>query len=53
MPALCPKLESGGGATHTAGPAVGEHTREVLQGLLGISDEELQDLIESGAVGKC
>ena len=32
-------------------PSLGEHNREVLQGLLGLSDEELADLQEAGAIG--
>ena len=33
-------------------PALGEHTQEILQGLLGMSDEKVSDLVKSGAVSK-
>jgi formyl-CoA transferase len=32
------------------GPSLGEHNREVLQGMLGISDEELARLHAEGAI---
>jgi len=32
-------------------PKLGEHNREVLQGLLGLSDDELADLQEAKAIG--
>lgn len=32
-------------------PSLGEHNREVLQGLLGLSDEELAELQEAKAIG--
>jgi len=32
-------------------PKLGEHNREVLQGLLGISDEEVARLEEEGVIG--
>ena len=35
---------------HHAGPAVGEHNREVYGGLLGLSDAELADLAREGVV---
>lgn len=34
-----------------AAPKLGEHNREVLQGLLGLSDEELQQLEANGTIG--
>ena len=33
------------------GPKLGEHNREVLQGLLGLSDQEMAELREAGAIG--
>ena len=32
-------------------PSLGEHNREVLQGLLGLSDDELAELQEAKAIG--
>jgi crotonobetainyl-CoA:carnitine CoA-transferase CaiB-like acyl-CoA transferase len=34
-----------------SGPKLGEHNQEVLQGLLGLSDEEMAELQEAGAIG--
>ena len=34
-----------------AAPALGEHNREVLQGLLGLSDDELAELHEAKVIG--
>ena len=36
----------------TAPPAIGQHTREVLQGLLGCSDEELAALATHGVIAE-
>lgn len=33
-------------------PALGEHTQEILQGLLGFSDGKIDELINAGAVSK-
>jgi crotonobetainyl-CoA:carnitine CoA-transferase CaiB-like acyl-CoA transferase len=33
-------------------PALGEHTQEILQGLLGMSDGKIDELINAGAVSK-
>ena len=53
MPAICPKLERGAGRTDSAGPRVGEHTRDVLKGVLGLSDKDIDGLVASGAAGQC
>jgi crotonobetainyl-CoA:carnitine CoA-transferase CaiB-like acyl-CoA transferase len=42
------KLSRTPGAPAGPGPALGEHTRDVLAGL-GYSDEEVASLLESGA----
>ncbi len=42
------KFEAG---ARGAGPKLGEHNREVLQGMLGLSDEEMAELQEAGAIG--
>lgn len=34
----------------SAPPVLGQHTREVLRGTLGLSEQEIQDLIADGAV---
>lgn len=44
MPGIVPKLSETPGDIGWAGPALGEHTAEVLQGLLGVSEAELADL---------
>ena len=53
LPALCPRLEHGRGATQWAGPELGEHTRGVLEGLLKLSPEQVDKLAASGAIGEC
>ncbi len=44
VPAMAPRLSATPGRTRRAGPDLGEHTREVLQGLLGLADAEIEDL---------
>jgi crotonobetainyl-CoA:carnitine CoA-transferase CaiB-like acyl-CoA transferase len=41
--------ESSGGITRP-GPLLGEHNREILEGILGIEPAEVSRLIERGAV---
>ncbi|MDX1512671.1 MAG: CaiB/BaiF CoA-transferase family protein [Gammaproteobacteria bacterium] len=48
IPALMPKLDRTPGGTRWTGPALGAHSREVLCGLLGISDAEFRDLAARG-----
>ncbi|WP_407151113.1 CaiB/BaiF CoA transferase family protein [Bradyrhizobium sp. ORS 86] len=38
-------------AIRTAAPTLGEHNREVLSGLLGLSDAEIADLTREGIIG--
>jgi len=45
LPAVVPKLSETPGRTEWAGPEVGAHTREVLSGILGLSDAELDALV--------
>jgi crotonobetainyl-CoA:carnitine CoA-transferase CaiB-like acyl-CoA transferase len=52
VPALCPVLTHGRGRTEWAGPELGEHTREVLEGLLAMPAERVDALIASGAVAQ-
>ncbi len=44
FPGVVPKLEQMPGAVRWLGPELGEHTREVLGGILGLSDSELAEL---------
>jgi formyl-CoA transferase len=44
FPGVVPKLEQMPGAVRWSGPELGEHTREVLGGILGLSDSELAEL---------
>ena len=46
-----PFLRLGEGAPSAGAPALGEHTAEVLQGLLGLTPEDLRTLKEGGALG--
>lgn len=50
MQAVIPKLSYTPGVILWAGPALGAHTHEVLQGELGISDSEMAALREAGVV---
>ena len=48
IPAVVPKLSLTPGRTEWPGPALGAHNREVLGGLLGLSDEEIKALVLRG-----
>ena len=50
IPAILPKLSGTPGGTEWAGPPVGAHNREILGGLLGLSDEELERLEVNGVI---
>jgi crotonobetainyl-CoA:carnitine CoA-transferase CaiB-like acyl-CoA transferase len=50
IPAILPKLSDTPGATRWAGPAVGAHTDEVLQGLLGLDGDEIASLRARGVI---
>jgi formyl-CoA transferase len=50
MQNVAPRLSENPGAVRWAGPALGEHNAEVYQGLLGLSDTELEGLRESGVI---
>jgi crotonobetainyl-CoA:carnitine CoA-transferase CaiB-like acyl-CoA transferase len=50
IPAILPKLDKTPGATHWPGPELGSHNTEVLCGLLGLSEDELQALSSYGIV---
>jgi crotonobetainyl-CoA:carnitine CoA-transferase CaiB-like acyl-CoA transferase len=51
IPAILPKLVDTPGATQWPGPQLGEHTEEVLGGLLGLSGEELGRLRSEHVIG--
>lgn len=48
----CPIKLSDSDVTVERSPLLGEHTLEILQDVLGIQGDELQSVIDSGAVGK-
>ncbi len=50
IPAIVPKLSATPGRTDWPGPALGEHTDEVLSGLLGYDAERIAALREAGVV---
>ena len=50
LPAIIPKLSETPGKTEWAGPTVGEHTREVLGQVLGLSDDEIRTLSDKGVI---
>jgi formyl-CoA transferase len=41
MQNVAPRLSRTPGRVRTAGPALGEHNREVWQGVLGLTDDEI------------
>jgi formyl-CoA transferase/CoA:oxalate CoA-transferase len=45
------KLSATPGSVRTAPPRLGEHTRSVLQGDLGVTDAELERLVAAGVIG--
>jgi hypothetical protein len=45
------RCAAAGARTRWAGPDLGAHNEEILCGELGLSAEELDALVESGAVG--
>ena len=51
MQGIVPKLGATPGSIRSTGPSLGSHNAEVLQGLLGLSDEEIRKLGAAGAIG--
>jgi crotonobetainyl-CoA:carnitine CoA-transferase CaiB-like acyl-CoA transferase len=51
MPAAVPRLSDTPGRVRWAGPALGQHTAEVLGELAGLGDAELAELRQAGVVG--
>ena len=50
IPAILPRLSATPGGTEWAGPSVGAHNHEILVDLLGLSEEDLDGLIDKGVV---
>ena len=50
IPGMAPRLSATPGATTWPGPPLGAHNREVYGGLLGLSDEQLEDLKARGVI---
>lgn len=50
IPAILPKLDKTPGGTEWAGPPIGAHNREILGGVLGLSDQEIETLEEKGVI---
>jgi crotonobetainyl-CoA:carnitine CoA-transferase CaiB-like acyl-CoA transferase len=50
IPAIMPKLSATPGATDWPGGAIGSHNEEVLRGLLGLPEEELEALRAAGVI---
>jgi crotonobetainyl-CoA:carnitine CoA-transferase CaiB-like acyl-CoA transferase len=50
IPAMLPRLTETPGSTEWPGAELGAHNREVLQGLLGLSDAELESLARDGVI---
>jgi crotonobetainyl-CoA:carnitine CoA-transferase CaiB-like acyl-CoA transferase len=50
IPALIPRLSATPGGTDWPGPAIGAHNKEILGGLLGLSDAELNALQCEGII---
>ncbi len=52
IPAIMPKLGATPGRTDFAAQPVGSHNDEILKGLLGLDDEELQALAGEGVIAR-
>jgi crotonobetainyl-CoA:carnitine CoA-transferase CaiB-like acyl-CoA transferase len=52
LPAIVPKLARTPGRTEWPGPSLGAHNREVLGGLLGLDDVDLERLEKEGVVSR-
>ena len=50
VPAMLPVLSGTPGSTRWAGPELGQHTKEVLQELLSVSEEEYSQLLKEKIV---
>jgi crotonobetainyl-CoA:carnitine CoA-transferase CaiB-like acyl-CoA transferase len=50
IPAIMPRLGTTPGRTDWPGSSVGSHNQEILQGLLGLQDDDLQALAADGVI---
>lgn len=50
IPAIIPRLEKTPGSTEWSGPTLGQHTHDVLSGLLALSDQQIADLNKEGVI---
>jgi formyl-CoA transferase len=50
VPGVVPRLSATPGAARTSGPAPGAHNAEVYGGWLGMPDEEIRALQQSGVI---
>lgn len=50
IPAMIPRLSDTPGRTDWPGPDIGAHNAEILGGVLGMSNEEIAELAEKGAI---
>jgi crotonobetainyl-CoA:carnitine CoA-transferase CaiB-like acyl-CoA transferase len=50
IPAVYPRLSHASGRVYSPAPRVGQHNQEIYQGLLGLSDTEMQQLQEAGTI---
>ncbi len=50
MQNVVPRFSLTPGEVRRAGPRLGEHNREIFQGMLGLSNDQLTELEQKGAV---
>jgi len=53
LPRMVPQMSETPGGTEWVGPPLGAHNREVLQGILGVSEAELEKFVAEGVIGDC
>jgi crotonobetainyl-CoA:carnitine CoA-transferase CaiB-like acyl-CoA transferase len=53
LPKMIPQMSETPGGTEWIGPSLGAHNREVLKGILGVSEAELEELAANGVIGNC
>ena len=50
MQGVYPRLSRTPGAIRRGAPRLGEHNREIYQGVLGLADEEVESLARDGVI---